>query len=238
MGDFLRKVIGLLRMQLHFFANQRYLNDLERIEKYLMDDQEHALRAKNFVLTVGYSKSGKTTFVDRHNVLSTYFRLSTNTIHDYLNQAFFFLKDDNSITGHAYWERQFLTSLIRNNVLEKAFSQGFAVVNDSDNLSRKERAKRLRLAKRHGYRTHIVLIECNEKLLLDRLGKSDEELLKNGGKPTWVALYKDIQMARFEKVTVGEADRIIRFEPITTEQANKIGSFVSQIHLPDDILFD
>jgi len=203
-----RKILGVLRLFFHLL-NANFRDKIAEIVNILVNDQP-AIKEKVFVLMVGYSKVGKTSFVNKNERLKTFFNISTNSIHNLLNNTFAFLKDDNTVYGSAYWERQYLTRIVRKRLLNEALKKGFAVVNDSANLNRKERKARLKIAKRYGYETIIVWVTCPEEELLARLQKVDNELILNGQKPTWVNLYTEVQKNRFDPPLDNEADTIIR----------------------------
>jgi predicted kinase len=203
-----RKILGVLRLFFHLL-NANFRDKIAEIVNILVNDQP-AIKEKVFVLMVGYSKVGKTSFVNKNERLKTFFNISTNSIHNLLNNTFAFLKDDNTVYGSAYWERQYLTRIVRKRLLNEALKKGFAVVNDSANLNRKERKARLKIAKRYGYETIIVWVTCPEEELLARLQKADNELILNGQKPAWVNLYTEVQKNRFDPPLDNEADTIIR----------------------------
>jgi len=161
-------------------------------------------------MTVGFSKAGKTVLVNKNKKLKGLFNLSTNKIHNCLNQNFQFLKDDNTVNGEAYWERQFLTRLTRRKVLEKVLSQGIGVINDSSNLNRRERKQRLKIARRYSYKVIIIVVNCSEGVLLSRLQRFDDELATSGKKRTWINLYA-IQKERYNPPLKNEADVIVSF---------------------------
>jgi len=203
-----RKILGVLRLFFHLL-NANFRDKIAEIVNILVNDQP-AIKEKVFVLMVGYSKVGKTSFVNKNERLKTFFNISTNSIHNLLNNTFAFLKDDNTVYGSAYWERQYLTRIVRKRLLNEALKKVFAVVNDSANLNRKERKARLKIAKRYGYETIIVWVTCPEEELLARLQKADNELILNGQKPAWVNLYTEVQKNRFDPPLDNEADTIIR----------------------------
>ena len=205
-----RKVSGFFRMVLHLCSSKNR-NTLKKIVFELTNKQD-TYKQKVFVLMVGYSKSGKTTLRKNNKMLKKLFNLSTNDIHDQLNREFPFLKDDNTNDGEAYWERQFLTRIIRKRALKKVLSQGFGVVNDSANLNRQERKRWLKMAKGYGYKTWIVWVTCSEYILLKRLREADNKLAASGKKRTWVSLYNNVQKKRFNPPLSREADVVIRYK--------------------------
>jgi len=182
------KAIGFVRLVVHFLSpkNRRVLN--ETISS-LMNGEDYK-KEKTFVMMTGFSKSGKTYVVENNSSLRNFYRVSTDKIHDLINNNFDFLKDDNRVNGRAYWERQHLTKIVRRRLIDKALKEGIAVVNDSCNLSKYLREKNLHKAKKYGYQTVLIWVLCSEPELLERLHQADKENIKSGKKPTWDSLYK------------------------------------------------
>lgn len=209
MSEFMRKIAGFFRLQKHLsnHINQITLKEIVRsqfVDKKYPDD-------KTLVMMVGLSKSGKTYIVENNTLLRDYYKISTNKIHDAINTEFPFLKDDNTTEGKSYWERQYLTRIIRNQVLTKALRMGIPVMSDSCNLSRKDRKKTLDQAKSFGYFTVIIWVNCPKLVLLERLTKADEDNIIRGSKPTWVDLHEN-QKLRFDKPSHYECDDLILAE--------------------------
>jgi len=69
---------------------------------------------------VGYSNSGKTYYIENIAHIKDYLSIETNVIHDILNQEFEFLQDDKTIDGFAYWNRQYLTKVVKDMIFQKA----------------------------------------------------------------------------------------------------------------------
>jgi hypothetical protein len=136
------------------------------------------------------------------------FPVNTDKIHDALNETFSFLRDNETVAGPGYWPRQLLTRLIRRRLMERAFSDGLAVVNDSCNLVRRQRRARLALARIYGYRTVIVWVNYTETALVQRLRSSDEARLSGGASPAWFDLFNNVQNRCFDPPRDTEADRI------------------------------
>lgn len=165
-------------------------------------------------MMVGYSLSGKTTFVSAHPQLRDFFSVETRIIHDLLNDTFAFLQDDRSVNGFAYWERQFWTRYLRKQVLDAAFRGGFGIVSDSCNLRRAWRRQLLHIAQRHGYRTAIVWVLLPQQELDGRAVSSDLVLSAQGKPATWKMLV-DQQRKNFEPPLSVEADKLMLFNPKT-----------------------
>ena len=182
------KAIGFVRLVVHFLSpkNRRVLNETI---SYLMNGEDYK-KEKTFVMMTGFSKSEKTYFVENDPYLRNFYRISTDKIHDLINNNFDFLKDDNRVNGRAYWERQYLTKIVRKRLVDEALKEGIAIVDDSCNLSKYLREKNINKAKKHGYKTMLVWVLCSEPELLERLNQADKENIKSGKKPTWDSLYK------------------------------------------------
>lgn len=205
MYELLRKVIGWIRLIFHF-ALPKNKNLLDQVIGELSPTRCVHPRGRNFVMMVGFSKSGKTTFIKNHKELPKYYQISSQRIHDLINKTFGFLNDDKSVRGKAYWERQLLTHRVRSILLGKAFRKGFCVLSDSANLKRANRLKTLKMAKKQGYETYIFYITVPEVILLQRLANLDEQLKQDGKPETWIKLYSNLQKKRLQKPLVEEAD--------------------------------
>jgi predicted kinase len=201
-----KKILGLVRLFFHLLS-KNCRKTINEIVDTLTANQS-VIKQKIFVMMVGYSKTGKTSSIKDDVRLNKFFKLSSDDIHDLLNSKLSFLKDDNTINGKAYWERQYLTKIIRKKALEKAFSKGLAIVSDSANLVRKKRSLWLKMAKKHSYETVIIWVFCPEKELLSRLKKYDDDLISKGESATWVNLYNNIQKEIFDLPLPSEADSI------------------------------
>lgn len=203
-----RKVLGVLRFFYHF-CFRKYRSSLHRVVEHL--SPKGCSKDKKFVLTVGFAKSGKTTFIKSTPSLSKYFCISSVEIHKVLNDTFDFLHDDKTIEGFAYWERQVLTWLVRRKLLEISLKQGCNIINDSANLIFSARRTLLRLAKGYGYHTTIIYVVCSEKLLIERLSLEDDAAEKSGKKRVWVDLYF-LQKKMLTIPNPSEADTLIIYE--------------------------
>jgi len=206
MNDSMRKITGFLRLQKHLAKYQSQQAVKEIVDSYF--NGKRYSEDKTYVMMVGLSKSGKTYIVENNSILREYFKISTNLIHNTINARFPFLKDDNTVGGKGYWERQYLTGIIRERVLMRAFSLGIPIVSDSCNLSRKDRKKRLAQAKAFDYVTVIIRVRCPSVIHLKRLKDADEENIAKGEKPTWVDLYVN-QKDRFHEPNAMECDDLI-----------------------------
>lgn len=190
---------------------------INRIIEELLQKTKNYPQQRIFAMTVGYSLSGKTHLVSHHPVLSKFFQVSSRKIHDLLNGKFPLLQDDKTTTGPGYWPRRRLTHRIRNKVFSEACRRGIAIASDSCNHLKQERRGRLRIPERHGYRSIIVWVKCDEETLQKRLQAADERLVTRGEKPTWVALNKK-QKAGFQPPTADEVDKLLIY------YSGKVGS--------------
>jgi predicted kinase len=203
------KIIGVIRLIIHL-ANPKHRRILKEVTHSLTNDKDYK-REKTFVMMVGLSKSGKTYVVENNSSLRDFFRVSTSKIHDLINENFNFLKDDNSVNGKAYWERQYLTRMVRKRLINQALKEGIAIVNDSCNLRKPPRKKDLYKAKKFGYQIVLIWVLCSESELLKRLQEADEKSIRNGGKPVWISLH-EMQEKIFNnknRPDKNEADRLV-----------------------------
>lgn len=203
-----KKIFGMLRFIFHFASSKnRYV--LDNIVKKL-SPSETCPREKKFVLMVGFAKSGKSAYIRDRRKLRNYFCISSARIHRIIDCSFEFLRDDKTVTGFAYWERQFLTWIIRERLLKIALDGDYNVVNDSANLTLAGRSKLLKLAKKYGYSTRIIHICCSEKLLIRRLKSADDLAEKNGKPGVWLDLY-EVQKKIMQEPSTDEADCILHY---------------------------
>ncbi|MDQ3018376.1 MAG: ATP-binding protein [bacterium] len=207
----IRMIMGLLRFHFHMLR-PAVMKEISGIIRELAIEAQDKVHHKTFILLVGFTHSGKTTLRRENENLNKLFCLETILIHDALNSVFRFLQDDNTITGHAYWERQFWTNYIRTKVLELVLKQGIAVVSDSCNLQYKDRKEKLAIANNLGYNTIILNVECPEPELLSRLLEADYRKQLNDEEPAWVRLYEDVQKNRYESPQRSEAGFIWKID--------------------------
>ncbi len=210
----LRKLYRILLGLFMFGSHQlqpEVKGKLNQIVETLFESAKDRPKAKVFIMMVGFSQSGKHWLIERHLILNQLFCVHTDPIHELLDNHFKFLQDDKTVEGEAYWERQFLTHVIKEKILEKVFSEGLAVLNDSSNLKKEERKRSLVLAKRFGYKTIIIWVVCSETTLLSRLKKADIKKVNEGDRPAWVELYQKVQRTRFNQPTKNEVDELLIF---------------------------
>ncbi len=203
-----RVLIGFIMSQVRRLS-PKIKYQINKITRVLLSNIEDKPKGKNFVMMVGFTHAGKHTFIEQHPQLKHWSRVDTDLIHNLLNKNFHFLRDDNTVKGPAYWQRQDLTRIVSKKILEQLFKKGLSVINDSCNLKKDERAKRLTLAKKFGYRTVIIWVFCSEEELLNRLQKADKNNEHQNLKPVWVDLYLKVQKERFHPPEHSEANQLI-----------------------------
>jgi len=201
-----------MREQVYGLFLALYIRVAERkvIRRVLMELYHQALESKpakrrQFVMYVGFSKSGKTTTLNQSEE-ANYARVESMSIHQGLNQALLILRDGYTSDGSAYWARQYLTEWLRVKLLRRLCRQGYNIVQDSCNLSQRERRERLAIPHSYGYTTTIVHVTCSEEILLDRLQEADEAKKALNEEPTWIKLYLDKQLQRYDEPQECEAD--------------------------------
>jgi predicted kinase len=111
------------------------------------------------------------------------------------------------VRGSAYWARQFLTQWIREALLIRVCHEGINVVNQSCNLVRRERQQRLRIGRRHDYRTTLVHVICEHQTLCQRLMAADDLRKAAGQERVWLDLYLNVQRDRYQPPEPSEADQ-------------------------------
>jgi predicted kinase len=138
--------------------------------------REEHLREKLLLIMVGYSGSGKSTFIERHPKARQMAVISSIRIHDKLNELIPQLRDDKSTKGYAYITRQLLTWVVRRRLLKLYFAEGAAVVSDSCNLRRADRRYWIRMARKWDYRVvevHVVRRRTEILAVLQSRGYED-----------------------------------------------------------------
>lgn len=210
---------GLIQAWLMWYQ-PRSITGFREIIASLSTADRDILRQRRLVVLVGFSKSGKSTLVTSHPELRQYFRINSDEIHRRLNRRFAELRDNNTVSGDAYWVRQILTGWIRIKILEAAADQGLNIVIDSCNLRHRERQQRLRIGRQRGYATTLVYVTCDAKTLCQRLMDADDRLAADDRQRTWLELYLNIQRLRFQEPRPNEADqfRVYRTDSETPHQ--------------------
>lgn len=212
MFSFIRQMSTLFIGWWSYMFGSRTAYQLAEISAEIFDiSGAFADHDKKFVMLVGFSKSGKHTFLKNHPSINRYFSVNTDTIHRLLNQQFQALQDDQTSSGSGFWLRQYYTRIIRRGLTRNAFKKNIDVASDSCNLRKSQRKILLSQAKKFGYRTIIIWIQCDEQELLRRLDSADRKLRENGKQPAWRGLYFKIQKPLFDQPSLAEADQLITY---------------------------
>ncbi len=212
MASFIRKLTGVLgAVRLWMHPRSRTL--LRSIIRGLCFVPEGCPQTQEFVLMLGFSKSGKGTFVRNHSQVRRFFRLDSDEIHRRLAAQFPKLRDDR-VGVSTFWLRNILTRQIRSAVLRRVTRSGYGIVSDNCNLTRLERKRPLAIAKRAGYRTTIVAIVCPPEVIQERLVIADAVRGHRGETPVWVRLHNTVQRPRFQEPRASEADRVMYYQSL------------------------
>lgn len=204
----LKQMLGLVQAALLWYSKPAKKTKVLRLLFTMVYDR-YPSKGNEFVLLVGFSGSGKTTHRLRSARYYRYASVPTTSIHEALNDSYSLLNDDRTVTGQGYWARQWLTKWTRARLLNIFCYRNYCIVEDACNLIAAERAERLAIAKKYGYTTIIVHTMCDEKILIARLQKLDRQKVERGEIPTWVNLYNNIQLPRFQPPSPQEADTLI-----------------------------
>lgn len=205
MVEYIHQLKGFLFAQwLYLMHYKLFLKMVNRCAHENIDKpSDLSLEQKLYIMT-GYSKVGKTTFVENHPILSKCLVIDSNSIHDILNSFFNVLNDEKRPEGTIYWARQFLAKIIRKKLLSIYCETRRAIVCDSCHLRKKDRLKLIAGARDNGYATEIVWIDCLETVLYSRLERLDQKRVEGGEKAVWVDLYEQVQRERFEAPELDE----------------------------------
>lgn len=187
-----------------------------------------------YIITVGYSLSGKTTLIKKLDlVFKSYnfpiFYVDTRSIHDYLNKNYQIFQDDNSVNSKNYKLRQDATDGIQQALLKAMLDNGYNVLKDSCNLSLDDRQKQYQIVRKINSEIKIVMIYANpiEKDLIRNIQKCDTELIENKKAPVWLDLYEK-QKKRINIPSKEEVDIFIEYNWQNYEEVEKkIINFIS-----------
>lgn len=201
-----KALIELVKLRLILLFSPHIRKRVKRVAEDLFNEQRKiSPKERVLYLLIGFTHAGKTTVINKDPAWSKCFRISTGKIHPLLNERLIFLQDGMTITGRAYWYRQFLTRMVRKQMMRMAMKEGLAIVNDSGNLKLRERKPKLAFAKRNGYDRTIIWVRCSEEELLRRLKEADSKK----GDTTWQDLYFKIQKPRFNPPSPNEAESLL-----------------------------
>ena len=163
-----------------------------------------------FILMNGYSKSGKTTLVNK--ILETFPKvfvsIDTTKIHDFLNHNYPIFQDDQSITGNAYDLRDKTTKAMQKTMQNTLLKEGVSYIDDSCNSKLEKRQEILSSVRslKPNIVTMIISVQISEIELLKRLQTLDDEAESRGNKRVWVELYEKVQKPATVVPTAQEAN--------------------------------
>jgi len=204
-----RKIIGVIRL-LAWYAHPSFQSKLRRLEQEMLSQFENIPRKRRCKILVGYSKVGKTTFAKMFT--GEYAIVASDDILQRLGTMFRQLHDCKTTNDTRDWLCQYLTYILRSRLANQLFRDGRNVLSDSCNLGRNQRRRLVTAAKRAGYATEIVWVQCDPKIHRLRLERADAERQQNGFDPTSVALYENIQRPRFKPPELDHADALSVFK--------------------------
>ena len=188
-------------------------NKINTLSKNLLQKligNKKTVKNRVFIMMVGYSLSGKTTFARKLAKNYPFLIIESRQIHQLINKRFKELQDDDTVSGTGYNLRQELTTKIRQNLLTKLLPQGWPIIADSCHLEFKKRKIILDLARKNHYFTIIIWLKTPEKILLSRLKLADQKRIMQKQKPAWVDLYQKLQKKKFDPPKENEANVIIK----------------------------
>jgi uridine kinase len=183
-----------------------------------------------FLMTVGFSLSGKTTIINKilEQFPKRFFTIDTRSIHDYLNQKYDLFLDNNTIDEPIFKTRQRATDAMQRELLRVMIEDGFSIIKDSCNQVREERKVQFELAKSINpeIKTLILYVNPKESELLKTIAEYDNRLLEKGEKPAWMDLYEKVQKTRLEMPTKDESEYFVEYnrdnEKSVLEQINNL----------------
>lgn len=207
-----RMLLGAIRLVWHFaFAKNRKI--LKEVVKEL-SNVENATKNKILIMSVGLSNSGKSTtlplLTKEYFPENIFFKIISNNIHDKINGRFKFLQGKDVVGNSVFWERQFLTMLIRKKIMKTITEYGYDILNDSCNAKRRQRKEYMAFAKKKGYTTIIAWMNKEDADILALMRSKAKEI----GTPEALKLYKDLfglQKKRYDAPFSYEADRTFAY---------------------------
>lgn len=100
-------ILALIILAVKFFS-KNFRNEIVKIINNITAKANFCCHEKLFVILVGFSTAGKTTYLKEKNNLKSAFVLKTDEIHDLINNLPKFC-DDNSTGTIIYWQRNLST---------------------------------------------------------------------------------------------------------------------------------
>lgn len=173
--------------------------------------QQSALRAPEFVMLVGYSKTGKSTLRTGHPLLQQYVHLDDEEIFGQVNPRFQWATTDQSFFGPMYFPRRVVIMLALVRLLVRYFERRQPVVLDICIYTPMWRQLFFRLAQLFGYRRTIVHVHCDATEHLRRLRLADARRIASGLEPYFERNFLDIQVPRYVPPVAGEADWVVDY---------------------------
>lgn len=174
-------------------------------------------------MTVGFSRSGKSTLVKAitQKYPKRFFVIDTNSIHDFLNKNEIF-QDDMSIKGEAFELRKSMTDKIQRLMVSEMIIKGYSIISDSCSQVRNERRERINQIKEINKDMKVAIIHVNTpmEMIMKRATEEDDALRQQGRKPVWEDLIK-MQQKRIELPSKDEADYLIEYDGFDSDKVLK-----------------
>ncbi len=221
MKEYLKIPSAFLYHRLSSAFSKTYRGALEESGERVLEDALMGREQKDsddpyFIGMVGFTHSGKTYVSQQlHNNFPNMVEVESRKIHDVINGIFPQLNDDRTVQGSGYWLRQVITRDLRNSLIADLCKDGWWIINDSANLVRKDRQKRISIPESFGYKSALIWVTCPEEEILRRIDRTDNPKV-------WRDLYQNIQKPRFEPPEQAEAGLLLVFK-------SKTGSVEKQI---------
>jgi hypothetical protein len=168
-----------------------------------------------FLMTVGFSLSGKTTIVNKilEKYKNHFFVIDSKSIHDYLNMQYEIFRDDNTVNGKMYQTRQDATDLIQLDLLRLMIEGNYPIIKDSGNHMKTERTEQFEIVKKsaNNIKTVLLFVNPTNEELQKTIDDSDKALIAKGELPVWRDLFEKVQKKRMDVPTRDEADFFIEY---------------------------
>jgi len=163
-----------------------------------------------YLYTVGLSLSGKTWLVEKIKEAfpNKFAVIKSRSIHDMLNSMQPF-KDDNSVDGESYEMRGEFTKEIRMLLIELFAKEGIDIIQDSCNLKKEERLRRVEGVKGivPQVKTVLIYVDTDQEIVKERAKKEDD---KNGN-TIWMELFNK-QIDEIEVPESSDANHFIHYD--------------------------